>query len=60
MVRRDAFKWRRWGTNLDSEEKVANTAGATGYLVKANTRKDKIVKLVMECLKRSPEPPNIL
>ena len=47
-------------TNLDSEEKVANTAGATGYLVKANTRKDKIVKLVMECLKRSPEPPNIL
>ncbi len=33
-------------TNLDSEEKVAKTIGARDYLVKANTTKDEIVKLV--------------
>ena len=38
-------------TNLDSEEKVAKTIGAKDYIVKANTTKDEIVKLVMECLK---------
>ncbi len=37
-------------TNLDSEEKVAQTIGASDYLVKANTTKDEIVKLVMERL----------
>ena len=38
-------------TNLDSEEKVAKTIGASDYLVKANTSKDEIVKLVMKYLK---------
>ena len=37
-------------TNLDSEEKVSKTIGASNYLVKANTTKDEIVKLVMSCL----------
>ena len=41
-------------TNLDSEEKVAQESGAAGYLVKANTTEDQIVKLVKECLK-SPQ-----
>jgi len=41
-------------TNLDSEEKVAKSIGATDYLVKANTTKDEIIKLVMDCLK-SPQ-----
>ncbi len=40
-------------TNLDTEEKVSKTIGASGYIVKANTTKDEIVKLVMDCL-RSP------
>jgi len=42
-------------TNLDTEEKVARTIGATDYLVKANTTKDEIVKLVKKRLK-SPQP----
>ncbi len=42
-------------TNLDTEEKVARTIGASDYLVKANTTKDEIVKLVMDHLK-SPRP----
>lgn len=37
-------------TNLDSEEKVARTIGARDYIVKANTTKDEIVKLVMDRL----------
>ncbi len=37
-------------TNLDTEEKVARTIGASDYVVKANTTKDKIVKLVMDRL----------
>ncbi|MBI5356743.1 response regulator [Candidatus Collierbacteria bacterium] len=37
-------------TNLDSEEKVAKTIGARYYIVKANTTKDQIVKLVGNCL----------
>ena len=37
-------------TNLDSEEKVAEKIGACGYLVKANTTKDEIVKMVKSCL----------
>lgn len=37
-------------TNLDSEEKVARTIGAKAYIVKANTTKDEIVKLVMDRL----------
>lgn len=37
-------------TNLDSEEKVAKTIGAKDYIVKANTTKDEIVKLVMDRL----------
>ena len=37
-------------TNLDSEEKVAKKIGAKNYLVKAETTKDQIVKLVMENL----------
>ena len=40
-------------TNLDTEEKVAKTIGATDYLVKANTTKDEIVKLVMNSLQSS-------
>lgn len=40
-------------TNLDSEEKVAKTIGATDYLIKASTTKDEIVKLVLERLKSS-------
>ena len=40
-------------TNLDSEEKVAKAIGAKDYLVKANTTKDEIVKLVMDRLKSS-------
>jgi CheY-like chemotaxis protein len=35
-------------TNLDSEAKVAKAIGAKDYLVKANTTKDEIVKIVME------------
>ena len=38
-------------TNLDSEEKVAKTIGAADYLVKANTTKNQIVKLVMDRLR---------
>lgn len=38
-------------TNLDSEEKIAKAIGARDYLVKANTTKDEIVKLVMDSLK---------
>jgi DNA-binding response OmpR family regulator len=34
-------------TNLDSEEKVAKKIGAKNYLVKADTSKDEIIKLVM-------------
>lgn len=37
-------------TNLDSEEKTAKIIGARKYLVKANTKKDELVKLVMDCL----------
>lgn len=37
-------------TNLDSEEKIAKSIGATDYLVKVNTTKDEIVKIVMERL----------
>ena len=37
-------------TNLDSEEKVAKTIGARDYIVKANTTRDEIVKLVMDRL----------
>lgn len=37
-------------TNLDSEEKTAKTIGATDYLVKANTTKDEIIKLVTDRL----------
>lgn len=33
-------------TNLDSEEKVARSIGAKGYLVKANTSIDEIVETV--------------
>ncbi|OGG20716.1 hypothetical protein A3D03_05515 [Candidatus Gottesmanbacteria bacterium RIFCSPHIGHO2_02_FULL_40_13] len=40
-------------TNLDTEEKVAKTIGARDYLVKANTTKDEIIKLVMDCLQPS-------
>lgn len=40
-------------TNLDSEEKVAQKVGAAGYLIKAETTKDEIIKLVMDCLKSS-------
>ncbi len=39
-------------TNLNSEEKVAKAIGATDYLVKANTTKDEIVKLVLDCLEK--------
>lgn len=41
-------------TNLDSEEKVAKTIGVTDYLVKANTTKNEIVKLVKKRLETSP------
>lgn len=41
-------------TNLNSEEKVAKTIGARYYIVKANTTKDQIVKLVRDCLTISP------
>ena len=34
-------------TNLDSQAKTATTVGAAGYLIKANSTKDQIVKLVM-------------
>lgn len=37
-------------TNLDSEKKVAKAIGARAYIVKANTTKDEIVKLAMDCL----------
>ncbi len=37
-------------TNLDSEEKVARTIGAGDYLIKANTTKDEVIKLVMDRL----------
>lgn len=37
-------------TNLDTEEKVAKTIGATDYLVKANMKIGDIVKLVMKRL----------
>ena len=40
-------------TNLDSEEKSAKIIGALDYLIKANTSKDEIVKLVMDQLKTS-------
>lgn len=40
-------------TNLDSEAKVAREIGAMGYLVKANTTKNQVVKLAMACLKSS-------
>ena len=40
-------------TNLDSEEKISKTIGATDYLVKANTTQDEVVNLVMERLKIS-------
>lgn len=42
-------------TNLDSEAKVAKTIGAADYLVKANTTKDEIVKLVTDHLKSSSQ-----
>lgn len=38
-------------TNLDTEEKVAKEIGAANYLIKSNTTKDEIIKLVMDCLK---------
>ena len=38
-------------TNLSSEEGVARTIGASAYIVKANTTKDEIVKLVKQYLK---------
>jgi len=37
-------------TNLDSEEKVAREIGVCDYIVKANTTKDEVMKLVMSCL----------
>ena len=37
-------------TNLDSEEKVAKKIGAVDYIVKANTTKEQMVKLVMDRL----------
>lgn len=37
-------------TNLDSEKKMGTAIGAKGYIVKANTTKDEIVKLVMDCI----------
>ena len=37
-------------TNLDSEEKVAREIGVCDYIVKANTTKDEVMKLVMNCL----------
>ena len=37
-------------TNLDSEGKTAKTIGARYYIVKANTTKDEIIKLVMDRL----------
>ena len=37
-------------TNLDSEEKVAKEIGVCDYIVKANTTKDEVMKLVMNCL----------
>jgi two-component system alkaline phosphatase synthesis response regulator PhoP len=40
-------------TNLDSEEKVAREIGVCDYIVKANTTKDEVMKLVMNCLKTS-------
>jgi DNA-binding response OmpR family regulator len=40
-------------TNLDSEEKVAREIGVCDYIVKANTTKDEVMKLVMNCLKSS-------
>ncbi len=43
-------------TNLDSEEKVSKTIGAANYLVKANTTKEEIVKIVKERLKLPPSP----
>lgn len=38
-------------TNLDSEEKVAKSIGARNYLIKSDTSKDEIVKLITNCLK---------
>lgn len=44
-------------TNLDSETNVAKSIGAKDYLVKANTTKDDLVKIVMDCLEAPcPEP----
>jgi len=40
-------------TNLDSEEKVAKEIGVCNYIVKANTTKDEVMKLVMNCLRSS-------
>ena len=38
-------------TNLDSQAKTATTVGAAGYLIKANSTADQIVKLVMDHLR---------
>lgn len=40
-------------TNLDTEEKVAKTIGACGYIVKSDTTKDELVKIAMSCLNSS-------
>jgi DNA-binding response OmpR family regulator len=37
-------------TNLDSEEKVAKEIGASGYLVKVNTKPDQVIVKVNELL----------
>ena len=37
-------------TNLDSEEKVAKQIGASGYLVKVNTKPDQVIASIKELL----------
>lgn len=41
-------------TNLDSEEKVAKDIGVKEYIVKANTTKDEVVAMIMNCLHTPP------
>ncbi len=43
-------------TNLDSEAKVAKTIGAADYLVKANTPRDQIIKIVLDHLPPASTP----
>lgn len=42
-------------TNLETEEKVANELGASGYLVKANTKPDLVLVAINELLKPNTE-----